>query len=42
MASSDKNFIFMNNSYKHLNSTQAFNDMKPHKFICIAINENGS
>ena len=42
MAWSHKNFTFMTNSYKHLYSTQAFNDIKPHKFMCIASNEIGS
>ena len=39
MAWSHKNFIFMTNSYKYIYSTQAFNDMKPHKFMCITSNE---
>ena len=42
MAWSHKNFIFMTNSYKHLYSTKAYNDMKPHKFMCIESNEIGS
>ena len=32
-------FFMTNSYYKHLYSTQAFNDMKPHKFMCIASND---
>ena len=32
----------MTNSYKQEYSTQAFNNMKPHKFMCIASNDIGS